>query len=190
MNQLKSLRRVFLFVSTLVCRCATASNRHQRIDVRLESPRAALVLLLPALLLTVSCASVLNGRSEIISVDSAPQGAEATLSCGVSRVGSVVTPAKFTIARNAGDCTLTVSKHGFTEQSASIEQGVNPMYWANFVTFPVAVLAAWNNSAGILFAGNGVGLGLIGVSGFITDYATGAIHTHRPRKVVVKLQPN
>jgi hypothetical protein len=66
-------------------------------------------------------------------------------------VGSGITPITFTIQRNAGGCSLTLTKDGFIDQTKDIEQDVNPMYWANFVTFPVLFLAAWNNRVGSAF---------------------------------------
>ncbi len=40
MNTLKSLRRAVLFVAVLAFRCATASNRYQRIAVTADPPDA------------------------------------------------------------------------------------------------------------------------------------------------------
>ena len=144
--------------------------------------------LLPLLLLTISCASALTSRQETISVDSNPAAASATLFCGLTRVGDAVTPAKFTIARNAGDCTVTVSKSGFVDGQASIEQGVNPVYWANFLTLPIAAAIAWVNIPALIVAASGAPLWAVGGSGFLADYWTGAIHRHRPNRVSVSLR--
>ena len=57
MNFYKSLREGLLYVAMLVGRCATASNRREEHQARFESPRAALVCVLSALMLSVSCAS-------------------------------------------------------------------------------------------------------------------------------------
>jgi hypothetical protein len=180
----KSLREGLLYVAMLVGRCA-ASNRREEHQARFESPRAALACVLSAVMLSVSCASALTGVAEKISVDSTPQGAEVTLFCGVNRVGDAVTPAKFTIARNAGDCTVQVSKSGYAEQRATIEQGVNPAYWGNFLTSPVALAGAYVLSGAT--AGVGAGLIVTGVAGWFVDLRTGAIHTHRPGHVRLTL---
>ena len=144
--------------------------------------------LLPLLLLTISCASALTGKHETITVDSNPPAANATLFCGLTRVGDAVTPAKFTIARNAGDCTVTVSKSGFLDANTSIEQGVNPVYWANFLTVPIAVAIAWTSAPVLVVAGSGAPVWAIGGSGFLADYWSGAIHRHRPSRVSVSLR--
>ena len=182
----KSLREGLLYVAMLVGRCATASNRREEHEARFESPSAALVCVLSALLLSVSCASALTGVTEKISVDSTPQGADVTLFCGVNRVGDAVTPAKFTIARNAGDCVAQVSKSGYTEQHATIEQGVNPAYWGNFLTSPPALFGAYVLSGAT--AALGAGLIVTGTAGWFVDLRTGAIHAHRPRHVLLTLR--
>src|SRR5581483_5936701 len=134
------------------------------------------------------CASVFTGTRETISADSSPSGADATLFCGETRVGTALTRAKFTIRRNAGDCTLTISKSGFVARTASIEQGINPAYWANFISVPAAVVAAFYGGAALIVYG---GLPLHGsiASGFVIDSASGAMHTHRPHNVRIELQP-
>src|SRR6266568_233262 len=181
----KSLREGLLYVALLVGRCATASNRREEHQARFESPMAALVCVLSALMLSVSCASTLTGVNENISVDSTPQGADVTLVCGLNRVGDAVTPAKFTIARNAGDCVVQVSKSGFADEHRTIEQGVNPAYWGNFVTSPVAFAGAY------ILTGATAGLAALmivtGTSGWLVDLRTGAIHAHKPGHVRVAL---
>jgi hypothetical protein len=159
-----------------------------RYEARFASPRAGLLCVLPALLLSVSCASALTGVTEKISVDSTPQGAEVALVCGVNRVGDAVTPAEFTIARNAGDCVVQVSKSGYAEQHATIEQGVNPAYWANFLASPAALAGAY------ILTGASAGLGAVmivtGTSGWFVDLRSGAIHSHRPAHVRLTLHRN
>lgn len=181
----KSVREGLLYVAMLVGRCATATNRREECRDRFESPRAALVCVLSALMLGLSCASTLTGVTEKISVDSTPQGADVTLVCGVNRVGDAVTPAKFTIARNAGDCVAQVSKSGYGDARATIEQGVNPAYWGNFITSPPALVGAY------ILTGATAGLGALmivtGTSGWLVDLRTGAIHAHKPARVRVAL---
>jgi hypothetical protein len=181
----KSVREGLLYVAMLVGRCATATNRREEHEARFESPRAALVCVLSALLLSVSCASALTGVTENISVDSTPQGADVTLFCGVNRVGDAVTPAKFAIVRNAGDCVVQVSKSGYADQRATIEQGVNPAYWGNFLTSPVALVGVYVLSGAT--AGIGASMILVGTSGWFVDLRTGAIHAHRPGHVRLTL---
>src|SRR5205085_145687 len=182
----QSVREGLLYVAMLVASFAAATNRREEHQARFESPRAALVCVLSALMLSVSCASALTGVTEKISVDSTPQGADVALFCGVNRVGDAVTPAKFTIARNAGDCLVQVSKSGYADAHATIEQGVNPAYWGNFLTSPPALVGAY------IFSGATAGLGALmivsGTSGWLVDLRTGAIHAHKPGHVRVALR--
>lgn len=149
------------------------------------------VLLACCLLSTLSCATALTGKHETISVSSSPAGANATLVCAGNPAGSGVTPAKIPIPRNAGDCVLTVEKEGFAPQTWTIEQGVNPAYWTNMVFTPLVpggafVIAAADNSADVTAGLALVGLGAVAVA---TDFATGAVHKHRPDHVDVVLKP-
>ena len=182
---MKHIRQGLLYVAMLVARCANAANRREQEAMRFESPRAALACVLSALLLGVSCASGLTGVTENITVDSTPQGANATLSCKVGPVADSLTPAKFTIARNAGDCTVEVSKSGYVRQHALIEQGVNPAYWGNVVTAPAVLAGVF--LVGSLAAPIGGPLIVAGASGWLVDLRTGAIHAHRPRNVRLTL---
>jgi hypothetical protein len=153
---------------------------------RFLSPMAALVCVLSTLLFGVSCASTLTGVTEKISVDSNPQGADVALFCKDHRVAAAVTPASFTIARNAGDCVAHVSKTGYADQNATIEQGVNPAYWSNFLTSPGVLVGAFLTGWG--GAAIGAPMILAGGSGWLVDLRTGAIHAHRPSRVRVTLQ--
>jgi len=147
------------------------------------------LFLMPVLLTAFSCASTLTGTRESITVDSTPAGADVALVCAGTRVDGGVTPTTLRFWRNAGDCTLTVSKSGFAEETKLIEQGVNPAYWANFVTTPVA-------SAGVFIAEYGnapekaVGAALIIAAGatWLVDYRTGAMHRHRPSAIRATLR--
>lgn len=145
------------------------------------------LLLLGALTLASSCASVFTGTREIITVDSTPNAAEVSLKCGTTSVGSALTPATFTILRNAGDCVATVSKSGYLAETVSIEQGINPVYWLNFITAPVAY-------AGAVEKGPGARVGRVilvaAAVPFFFDIWTGAIHKHRGKNVQVTLRRN
>jgi hypothetical protein len=148
------------------------------------------LLLIASCLSLGACASVASGRHETLSVTSSPSGADARLVCErVSVTG--VTPAKLTIRRNAGDCSLTVAKPGFAAQTFTIEQGVNPMYWGNMIFAPVGPAGGYVVAAGD--SGEkaaGVGLLAAAVAIFGTDFVTGAVHVHRPNSVDVVLKPD
>ena len=146
------------------------------------------IYLVPLFLCLTSCASVISGRHESIEVTSTPAGADATLVCPRSR-NHGVTPTRLTLRRNAGDCTLTVSKDGFRSAEQLIEQGVNPVYWANFAALPLGLSIIFDHTDQIgSGAAAGVAYAVMG-GGWLIDWATGAIHKHRPGAVEVTLRP-
>ena len=140
-------------------------------------------------LFAASCATVTTGRHETITVTSSPSGADATLLCD-RHSALEKTPAKMVIRRNAGDCKLTISKEQFEPKVITIEQGVNPMYWANMIFVPIGP-----SSAFLIAGGNSqeraLGVGLLGAAAVIfgTDFYTGAVHVHRPGTIDVVLEP-
>lgn len=147
-------------------------------------------VLLLSILPLVSCATMSSGRMETIDIRSTPDAANASMVCAGQPAGSGVTPTKIAIRRNAGDCTVTLTKEGFEDVTMLIEQGVNPAYWMNMVFTPFGpfgVVLLANGNQGEKF----IGLGLL-TAGFAilsTDFFTGAVHTHRPYKVDVVLKP-
>jgi len=135
----------------------------------------------------IACATVTTGTQETLAVTSSPSGADAKLVCEKHSVAGV-TPVKFSIRRNVGNCSLTVSKEGFAEHAVTIEQGVNPMYWGNMIFAPVAPAGVY-----VMLAGQSeetaTGIGLLAAAAAIfgTDFITGAVHAHRPKSIDVIL---
>jgi hypothetical protein len=149
-----------------------------------------IALLLISCLSLVSCATMTTGINEQIHVSTSPGQANATLVCEGHPAGEGPTPVVFTIRRNAGDCSLTLRKEGFEEQTIAIEQGVNPAYWANMIFSPVApagtLITAFGDSGEKPL---GIGLLASAVVIFGTDFWTGAAHAHKPGSVDVVLKP-
>jgi hypothetical protein len=153
--------------------------------------KRALSLLLIGCVLS-SCATITNGTHEVISVDSNPSGAEATIKCNnkISAIGT--TPAKLTIPRKADGCRITVAQNGMKTESMEIERGFTSSFWLNFV--PASGVAIGTVAA---FSGNGSddvisGLfiaGFAGGIGFIVDRFSGAMYDHNPNVIKVTLQP-
>src|SRR5437870_668115 len=145
------------------------------------------VVLLSIVLSAFSCASVISGPRESIRVDSTPAGAEAAIFCNGIHVTQGVTPAKLNIARNAGKCTVTVSKGGFSDQSVALEDDFNPVYIVNVVTSPLVGAGVLLSEIGAPILG--VPIAALGGAGWLLDYSTAATHRHTAGKVSDTLKP-
>lgn len=152
--------------------------------------RSIAVLLIGCLL--SSCATMTRGRNEVISVDSNPTGAKATILCAGNISVSGTTPARLTIPRKADLCRVEVEQSSMKAQSIPIERGFNGAYWCNFIPtlgLPVYVLAngIWGGNSGT--AAGWLAFGLAGVAGLVVDRVTGAMYDHDPNVIKVTLQP-
>jgi hypothetical protein len=146
--------------------------------------------------LVTSCATIRHGTNEVITVDSNPSGANATIMCAGNISASGTTPARLTIPRKADGCRVDVEKSGLQAQKIQIERGFDSAYWLNFI--PASGLAIGTIvviGTGSLFGGppDYVGVlfvaGIIGGVGLIVDRATGAMYDHKPNVIKVTLQP-
>ena len=154
--------------------------------------RYAAWLLIPCLL--TSCATVTRGRDEVISVDSNPSGAQATIACAGNVSASGETPARLSIPRIADGCRLQIAKSGMQSQSLNLARGINSHYWLNFVFFagvPVGGVVWYAGNTSQESTGGVVAVGgvVLGITGFIVDHATGAMYDHDPNVIKVTLQP-
>lgn len=148
-------------------------------------------LLLIGCLLT-SCATITRGTHEVISVDSNPSGANATILCSGDVHQTAATPARFTIPRKAELCRVDVEKSGMKTQKIQLERGFNGSFWANFIpasALPITVLYAFVGDGSDSTAAFLASVGLLGGAGFLVDRATGAMYDHNPNVIKVTLQP-
>jgi hypothetical protein len=142
-----------------------------------------------------SCATMTRGRDEVITVDSNPSGANATISCAGNVSASGTTPARLTIPRNSQSCLVRIEKAGAQSQSIKLQRGINGRYWLNFVYaagIPIGAILAFgghNDTQGAAGAVIGVGSVPLGIGGLIVDRATGAMFDHDPNVIKVTLQP-
>jgi hypothetical protein len=142
-----------------------------------------------------SCATITRGRDEVITVDSNPSGANATINCAGNVSASGTTPARLTIPRNAQSCLVQIEKAGAQSQSIKLERGFNRSYWMNFVYaagIPIGAILAFgahNDTQGAAGGVIAVGSVLLGLGGLVVDRATGAMFDHDPNVIKVTLQP-
>jgi hypothetical protein len=150
-----------------------------------------LALLLIGCILS-SCATITHGRDEVISVESNPSGATATIRCAGNISASGTTPARLTIPRKADGCNVNVEKSGMKTRNVELERGLAPAYWLNFA--PTSGLPIYILSKGIIYSSDSGSpgwliVGVIGAAGFIVDRVTGAMYDHDPHVIKVTLQP-
>lgn len=108
------------------------------------------------------CATITRGTSEAFVIETDPPGAEATLSNGLR----CSTPCSLTVKRR-GDFVVTIKKEGYETVISTVTSSVDS-----------------GGAAGM--AGNVVLGGIIGAG---VDAGTGAMHSHKPNPLSVKLQP-
>lgn len=150
--------------------------------------RHLLLLLLSAAGLS-SCATLSTDRFENVVVSSTPSGADATLRCGGNPAGSGVTPATIRIRRNVGDCELTVAKDGFAPQTFLLERGINRAYWLNMPLAALGPAGAFSTTGNDNDRRVGVALMAVAIAAVTTDFWTGAVHDHDPKRFDVLLKP-
>ncbi|MEA2239683.1 MAG: hypothetical protein QOC81_4407 [Thermoanaerobaculia bacterium] len=152
--------------------------------------KRCIALLLAGCLLS-SCATMNRGRDEVISVESNPSGANATIQCAGGVSGTGTTPARLTIPRKADGCHVDVEKSGMKAQKIQLERGFNSSYWLNLIpagAFPLAIVLAFASGSDTT-AAVGLAAGLAGAAGLIVDRVTGAMYDHDPNVIKVTLQP-
>ena len=149
------------------------------------------------MLLGASCATITTGTHEKINVDSNPSSAAATLTCDRAEAQHAVTPATFTIARKAGNCTLSLEKDGYDPKRLVLEEGINGRFWGNFAFSPLI-------PTGLYFiiddqatsSDKAAGTAMLATAGvvFLTDFVTGAMYEHTVdgrtvKRIEVELKP-
>jgi hypothetical protein len=138
-----------------------------------------------------SCATISHGRDEVISVESNPSGANATIRCAGNVSASGTTPARLTIPRKADGCNINIEKSGMKTRNVEIERGFSGSYWLNIppaIGYPVFMLSTGLGDGGSSAIGWLV-LALSGSAGLIVDRVTGAMYDHHPHVINVTLQP-
>ena len=151
--------------------------------------RSFALLLIGCLL--CSCATITHGRDEVISVESNPSGANATIRCAGNVSASGTTPARLTIPRKADGCNVNIEKSGMKTRNIEIERGFSGAYWLNIppaIGFPIFGFSTGLGDGGSSAVGWLV-LGLSGAAGLIVDRVTGAMYDHNPHVINVTLQP-
>jgi hypothetical protein len=72
-------------------------------------------------LLATGCATVVNGPSQTLEVDSHPTGAALQVDCGEGVRDAGTTPAKVKVSRAADHCRLTFTRQGYEPRVIELE---------------------------------------------------------------------
>jgi hypothetical protein len=134
---------------------------------------------------------ITHGRDEVISVESNPSGATATIRCAGNISASGTTPARLTIPRKADGCNINIEKSGMKTRNVELERGFTVPFWLNFAPalgLPIGTFSAAIGNGGSSATG-WVIVGIAGAAGFIVDRATGAMYDHNPHVINVTLEP-
>ena len=115
-----------------------------------------------AIVLCSGCATITRGTNEAFVIETEPPGAEATLSNGLQ----CSTPCSLIVKRR-GDFVVTIKKEGYETVRATVTSSVDS-----------------GGATGM--AGNVILGGIIGAG---VDAGTGAMHSHKPNPLSVKLEP-
>jgi hypothetical protein len=160
--------------------------------------RAAIFVLT---MLSVRCATVVNGRGQRIHVTSSPAGATARITCDGQSRDAGHTPLDVIIPRKALTCSVTIAQQGFVTQTVTLTRVYSKKVWLDLIPGFVIGTAAGaaaappvifedqkhdSNNGNAAFAGGfaaGTGVSLL------IDHSTGAWWTHVPGRIDVTLDP-
>jgi hypothetical protein len=92
-----------------------------------------------AALMLTGCATIFNGTTQVVKINSAPEGATLTV---MNRAGQQIhngtTPASLTLNRGAGyfrgeQYTVKLSKAGFKDKEVTLTSNLGGWYWGNLL---------------------------------------------------------
>ncbi len=116
-----------------------------------------LVLAAIAVLMNTGCATIFNGRTQVVQIRSTPDQANVVISNRAGeRIHSVVTPATITLDRSAGFFkpelyTAIVTKPGYKPQVMTVKGKVNNWYMANLMFGGVIGMLIVDPATGAMF---------------------------------------
>ena len=137
-------------------------------------------------LLTMRCATLSNGPTQRVHVDSIPSGSTVRLSgCGPLSAESFVTPTTISVARRATQCSLRFSLPGYQERVVRLSRQLSrdvdgrPKITGNWCAgCGTAELALMSWAYVLLLAPS-----------LAVDFATGSMYELSPPRSVVELRP-
>jgi hypothetical protein len=92
--------------------------------------RGAILLLT---ILSVRCATVVNGRGQRIHVTSSPAGATARVACDGQSHDAGHTPLDIVVPRKALTCSVTIAQQGFAPQTVTLTRVYSKKLWLDLI---------------------------------------------------------
>ena len=139
-----------------------------------------------AILCTARCATMSNGPSQRVLVDTVPSGASVrVVDCGPGTSAVVTAPATIPVSRRATHCTFQISHPGYHEKVVRLSRSL-----ARDADGRPAIVGSW--CAGCSTADLAVmtwAYMLILVPSLAVDFATCAMYQQEPPRTVVELRP-
>lgn len=128
-----------------------------------KTNKIILTLLISSTHLVSGCAYLDHGSTQIVSVNSMPEGARVQVKPGKEEV---ITPAKIILKRKSS-YIVRIEKDGYRPENISLESSESSSLWHN---------VAWILPAGM-------------IAGVVVDLTTGARNSLNPKDINVKLTP-
>jgi hypothetical protein len=127
---------------------------------RYHAHLAMIALLITPMVLALGCASIMEGKTQSVSFNSEPAGAQIL----INGLPMAVTPATITIKKSEYDnANVLFKKEGYQDQQATLHTKVTGWFWGNIIT------------GGLLGSG--------------TDAISGAMWEYSPDKYFVTMPP-
>jgi hypothetical protein len=128
--------------------------------MKMHHSRLAIIALLVTPMLALGCASIMEGKTQSVSFNSEPAGAQIL----INGLPMGVTPATITIKKSDYDnANVLFKKEGYQDQQATLHTKVTGWFWGNIIT------------GGLLGSG--------------TDAISGAMWEYSPDKYFVTMPP-
>lgn len=144
---------------------------------------------LAATMFLTGCATLLDRDREPIRIDSDPQGAAVTMTCGATRTVQAETPAVLEVGRRDRDCVIVLAKTGYVSRQVALEHGLNRRILWNLLPLGAATVYLMNDDdifegGSVFFLGSAATAG-----GFLLDWMSGRNDDHDPKRIRVSLPP-
>ena len=144
-----------------------------------------LLCAIAAAVLTSACATIANGPTQTLIVESTPSATVKFSDCGPINPRPATTPAVVTVARRATHCRISVAAPGYQERVVQLERKL-----ARDPDGRPSIVGGWCPSCdAVQIAAMSWIYFPILIPSLAVDFVTGAMYEVSPPRVVVELRP-